>query len=503
MKTNQNSSGRTGFGGLNRTTRAGTYTVVMSLLLLVALVVVNLIVGALPSRLTKLDTSAARLFTLSATTEQYVKRLDEDITITVLCEGGKLSTTMSTFLDRYVALNRHIRVQTVDPVADPTALEAWSGASSLSNNSLIVESARRYTLVGYDNLDFYYVEGAGSIGASAYTELIANESYVQYYAYYYGIDLTNAIHYFGGEQTVTSALEYVTAETVPHLYVLTGEGEEPLGSTFESLMKQTNLSYETLNLGTATEIPASAGTILINAPERDLSDSVTAMLTAYLEKGGHLILITSPDNAAMPNLTGLAAAFGVHAEEGMLYEGNANRYKDYPHVLLPAVSSSHSVTKALSGYGYAMLTPEAHRLTIDEKLPENVSATALFQTSDSAYVKDAEGTETEVGAVNIGVAAENSKTGAQLVWFASAAAFTDATAQTYGAAPAYYLTMAVSWENQTFTSALGAIEAVDMTEGALTVSSAGMLIWTILLVGVIPVGAVASGIVIWARRRKR
>ena len=54
-------SGPRRFFGINRATRAGSYSVVMSLLVLAVLVVINLIVGALPSRMTKLDTSAARL----------------------------------------------------------------------------------------------------------------------------------------------------------------------------------------------------------------------------------------------------------------------------------------------------------------------------------------------------------------------------------------------------------------------------------------------------------
>ena len=41
--------------------KAGGYTVVMSVLLLAALIVVNLIVNALPSGITKLDSSTSKM----------------------------------------------------------------------------------------------------------------------------------------------------------------------------------------------------------------------------------------------------------------------------------------------------------------------------------------------------------------------------------------------------------------------------------------------------------
>ena len=65
----------------NRQAKAGTYTAVITLVLLAVLVVVNLLVSALPSQYTVIDTSSLDLYTLSETTEMSVGMIDEPITI--------------------------------------------------------------------------------------------------------------------------------------------------------------------------------------------------------------------------------------------------------------------------------------------------------------------------------------------------------------------------------------------------------------------------------------
>ena len=54
---NKKAGGISALLGLNRTTRAGSYTMAMTLIVLAVLIVINLLVGTLPTSLTKLDST--------------------------------------------------------------------------------------------------------------------------------------------------------------------------------------------------------------------------------------------------------------------------------------------------------------------------------------------------------------------------------------------------------------------------------------------------------------
>lgn len=500
MKTEKNMMSR--LFGLNKATKIGMYTVVISAILLAVLIVVNLLVGAIPTSFTKLDTSANKLYSLSATSKKFVSAINEDVTIWVLCRNGEPDSVLEVFLERYTGLNGHVTVKTADPVKDPSFLEKFNGASSLSYNSMIVESAKRWTMIESANLSYYHIAGAGDLDAATYNNLISNDYYVQYYAAY-GIDLKAAVPYFAGEQAVTSAIEYVTLETIPHLYVLTGNGEETLGTAVAALLEKVAMTYETLNLTTAGGVPEDASAVLINAPANDISATETAALRTFMQAGGDLVVLTAPGCETMPNLMGLLNEWGLSTAGATVYEGNANKYKDTPNVLIPSVNTSHDITASLVQYGTAMVMPQTHGINVAETLPEGVSVTALFATSDAAYVKNADGSEQDIGTTPLAVVAENGTTGGKLVWFGSAAAFDDAAIASYGQGAGYYLVMAFSWTNQSYASSLSAIEAVDMSANTLTVPSLSVLIWAIVLILAIPAALIVAGIVIWARRRRR
>ena len=56
----------------DRRGKSGTYAVVMSLILLAVLVVVNMLVGSLPTKITMIDTSGTGKFDISGTSQSFV-----------------------------------------------------------------------------------------------------------------------------------------------------------------------------------------------------------------------------------------------------------------------------------------------------------------------------------------------------------------------------------------------------------------------------------------------
>ena len=64
----------------DRRGKSGTYAVVMSLILLAVLVIVNMIVGSLPSKLTMIDTSGTGKYDISGTSQSFVSGIKEKVT---------------------------------------------------------------------------------------------------------------------------------------------------------------------------------------------------------------------------------------------------------------------------------------------------------------------------------------------------------------------------------------------------------------------------------------
>ena len=64
-----------------KTLRLGTYSFALCIAVLAVVIILNLLIGALPTTLTKFDVSGDGLYDLSAETEKICAELDRDITM--------------------------------------------------------------------------------------------------------------------------------------------------------------------------------------------------------------------------------------------------------------------------------------------------------------------------------------------------------------------------------------------------------------------------------------
>ena len=302
---------------------------------------------------------------------------------------------------------------------------------------------------------------------------------------------------------MTSAIEYVVIENIPHIYLLSGNGEGALSQTVTEMFDLVLLEYEQLVLKEGDLVPADASCIIINAPQNDLPTGVAQALIDYIADGGNLILVSTPDNAEMTNLMRVMASVGAQPTTGgMLYESSAQKYVSAPQNIIAAVNAQHIINYEFSQKGDPLVMPRAHGILMDETLPSGVTATTLFEASDT-YTVAADGKETDWGKVALGVAFENSTTGSKVVWFSSLDAFSDSVASAYGMGATYYFTMATNYLNDGYASTLTAIQALDITTAPLSVSLNAALTLGAITIIVLPLGLIIGGIVVWARRRRR
>ena len=469
-----------------RSFRAGGYSVAAAAIVLAIAVMVNVFAAALPASVTKFDTTANQLFTLSEQTEKLVSGLTDEVTVYWIVRSGREEKYLESLLSRYQSLSDKIRVVKKDPDVFPTFTQQYT--DSFTENSLIVEAGERYRYVDYN--DIFVMD------------------YTSYY--YYGTENWS----FCGESELTSAIDYVVGENLPKVYLLTGHGESSLSDSFTSAVKQQNIETAELSLLTLESVPADADCILINAPQSDISLYEQSKLREYLGNGGNLFLITDPPkNEKLSNLEALMADYGVSTVDGIVVEGDQSHYVwGTPYFLLPDIAS-HAITTPLTDGGYRVLLPISQGLTVADDLRDTLSVTKLLTTSSSAFAKaagyDLTTYEKEEGDVNgpfaLAVAISDTVDDgitSDIVWVSSAALVDDQTnTQVSGGNQDFFLN-ALGYLCQAEQSSLS-IHAKSLSSDTLTMDSAAVSALTVAVVGVIPAAVITLGIVIWIRRKRR
>ena len=86
----------------------------MAAIFIVIVVVINMIVGAIPSKYSQLDVSSSKLYTIGDETKKVLKALDKDVTIYQIAPSGSEDDTISNLLSRYKDESKHIKVEVKD-----------------------------------------------------------------------------------------------------------------------------------------------------------------------------------------------------------------------------------------------------------------------------------------------------------------------------------------------------------------------------------------------------
>lgn len=467
-----------------KTLQIGAYSSGMIALVVAIAVFLNLGFSALPDRYTKIDVTSQKLYTLTQTTKNLVKNLSEDVTIYVINSESSQDETLQQTLKSYAELSDHIKLVYKDPVVSPDFYKDYT--DSISVNSMIVESAQRFKVINYNNI------------------------------YEYDYDYSNyssSVSGYDAEGQLTSAIAYVTSDSTSVVYELNGHGEASLDSSFEDGVKKENVDLADLTLLKEDSVPDDANGVLILSPTNDLNAEDADKLVAYLNNGGKVLISTSyvdRFSEEMPNLTKVLSEFGLSIGDGLIVEQDNARMYQNPIYLLPNVSSD-SLTNGVYGksYDYIMM-PYAQPILTKEK--DGVTLTTLLTTSEKAYSKtdlnqssDVKKTEDDAqGPFTVGVKAVKTLASgeeAQLILYSSSYLFTESANQYTMDNNLTLFTNAISTMARESESI--SIPTKSMASTYATVPTASAVRYGILLMGILPIGLLAAGIIIWARRRKR
>ena len=122
--------------------QGGSYSLMMTAVVLALLVVVNILVSALPTNLTKYDISASKLYSITSNTKVVVNALQDDVTIYWIVQSGEEDDVIENLLSKYESLSDHITVEKKNPDIYPTFAQQYTD-ETVANNSLVVECGDR------------------------------------------------------------------------------------------------------------------------------------------------------------------------------------------------------------------------------------------------------------------------------------------------------------------------------------------------------------------------
>ena len=459
-------------------TKGGSYSLVLTAVVLGILIAVNVLVSALPTTLTRLDISSSQLYSVTSNTKAVVNNLQEDVTIYWIVQADQEDDVLDNLLAKYDALSDHISVVKKNPDVYPTFAENYTD-ETVSNNSLVVESGSKSRYISYS--DIYLTD-------------------VDYTTYSY-------VYSFDGEGAITSAIDYVVSETLPQIYTLEGHGEQELPAEFSDQIEKSNMEVSSLSLLNEDEIPDDADCLMVYAPSSDISQEEADILTDYIDGGGKLLAFVGPtEDGTLENLYSVLAHYSVTVTDGIVVEGNRDYYAfQSPYIMLPDMSSS-AITDSLIEDNYKVIMPLAQGLTIGSG--GTATVTTLLSTSSDAFSKTAgyalttyekEDGDTD-GPFTLAVSISPSG-GGGVVWVSSSEFLTEA----YNS---YSSGANLDFAMNSLSSLIGESEAMAIRTKSLgynylTISDTAAAAIKLLMIVVLPLLFLMLGITVIIKRRER
>lgn len=276
--------------------------------------------------------------TLSPATQKLLQSLPDNVEVTVYIKKGKATRQqIAQLIDRYSRFKPNMTLAFVDPDAEPDKIrELQMGA-----------------------------EGMITISYQGRVEKIN----------------------FIDESTLTNTLLQLAHAKQRWITCLTGHGERSAAdsgnfnlSAFSKELSRRNIQVLTVNLATMHGIPDNSSLLVIAAPSVSLMAGEKALIKAYIEHGGNLLLLTDPGNTAMADIMGLV---GIKQYRGTLVDNNYALYGvTDPSFIIATEYVGHPITQ---DFRTITLYPKAAALAI--ATPSPFTANGIFFSTAKSWTE--------------------------------------------------------------------------------------------------------------------
>ncbi|WP_148411642.1 GldG family protein [Murimonas intestini] len=530
----------------NKKIKNGSYSIGMTAFVIAVIIVLNLIAGELPSKYTKLDMSDEQLYSLGSQTEQIAEALDKDVTLYYIAESGNEDPTLKEVLDRYADLSGHIKVVQKDPVLYPNFTSQYTD-DKVSSNSIIAVCGEQSKIIPYNNIyetsinyNTYSYETTGFDGEGQITSAIAyvtseglptmyvleghNETQIS-------ASMQEAIE---KENIKTEDLNLLTAEQVPDdadiLFIyspqsdLSSEEKDKIITylksggkalitsdytgkdmpNFEAVLQEYGVQTKQ---GVVVESDANhyAGNPLYLVPNvssgSDITESLTGRYTLLFGAQAVEKLEDARTGLSIQNLlTTSDSAYVKEDVENMQTLTKEDGEEEGSFPLAVAISETVEASTEEEEVTEAQSEAESQGLTENESETGTEGTTeGTTETAAETVAETDTDTETETEAAAGTDAGESKET--KLVYISSGLMFDDQLNSKVSGANMELFTNALGWMCDHEVSV--SIPSKSTQIEYLTLTAASARTWSIVTMILLPVLALATGGVIWFKRRRR
>ena len=445
------------------------------------------------------DLTKDNLYSLSDTTMEYLKFLEEDITIKVLRTEESFVSVDSAFgyqanqLLKDMSGNKHIsleyvdmRVESVKTLQDKYPDVDWVALSDI----ILVESEEsgKYRAVAFDEV---------------FTQVTDNSSGETFI-------MSQSV-----ETAVLSAIQRVTSQRVVKAALTVGNGElfsDSAYDKFRSMLTSNAFDVEIVNINTDVDLE-DFDLVVMMSPTVDITEETAQKLLKFLENdsdyGKNFLYV--PFNGYLPNemtnISMLLQQWGMKVMNGTIMEGNEN--------MVLASYFDHLVNYVEDESLFA-LKDTSKQVRVAECRPVEIldtqMAKAILTTSDDAVVSlfglDENGnayTEPKEGgyaAAAISTKENLSGSASNVFVWGSAPALSNSYTELPNFSNAeYFLGVLTDLCGGQLQGII--VESQEFDGSVMTVTQADKNIFRTIFMFVIPLGLIATGTVVWAKRRNR
>lgn len=336
----------------------GSYTAILTVIVIVAAIIINLIVGQLPEAIREFDMTDTQIYSISDTSKNFLADLEDEITLYVIADPGTLDSRIEKFVNRYAALSNKVTVELVDPILHPATVTELGG----EENSILVSC-----------------EQTGKTQTISFDDIIVQD--LDYSSYYYYGTTSYTETEFDGEGQLTSAIATVTSEVSKKIYTLEGHNEYPLSTGASDLLDKNGMEVDSVNLLLDGGIPEDCDLLLCYAPGSDLSSDEYVQIMNYMNQGGNFLLIAGTQGKSLPNFEKLLESYGLQFANEQAYLADTQRYyANNPYYIFPVNQVSSEIMTGLTSDDLCLVVDATGLLELDET-PDGVSVSSFLTTS--------------------------------------------------------------------------------------------------------------------------
>ncbi|MCI9040179.1 MAG: GldG family protein [Clostridia bacterium] len=339
----------------NKWLRNMTLTLLLVGIIICVYLVINFAVEK--AEIADIDLTKEKLYSISQQTEDKLRNLDTDITISIY----NMYDSVKELANQYARLNEHIKVEKVEDLVSKTKWKTDYGVTETSRFIVITTQNREKMLQEYD-------------------------LYTMDYSTYQQIDIT--------EEAITNGILDVTTTVKPKIYFLTGHNmysNDYFQYLQNAFVEEVN-EVAQLNLLTAGKVPDDCNVLVITALKEDIKEMEKDRLIDYIKKGGEILLLLDPnlDNIKLANFQKVLDEYGVSVSNGLIIEGDSNKMvSGAPNFVISTINNSSSITKNMTmDLNVCLMNPGRLNIVSDDELrAKNLTVETLATVSDKAFYR--------------------------------------------------------------------------------------------------------------------